>query len=123
MGFLFNNVCYPDMQTANTAECSLLTKSSIDSSGQLVQLSCFNAPVPTFPGMLPNGNGTYYMTKYTDGIFVSQYQVPASFYPECLHDGGVTLAYDYFLAAITFLCIVWGGKKLIQLFDNHHADS
>jgi hypothetical protein len=63
------------------------------------------------------------LCKRMNGGICTTVSQPWPVTPDCSHDGGVSLSYDYFLVGLTFICIVWGGKKLIQLFDHNHADS
>jgi hypothetical protein len=77
-------------------------------------LECVNAD---------NGASGFEMCSRTNGGTCTASVQPWPVLPSCDHSGGVSLSYDYFLVALTLLCAVWGGKKLIQLFDTNHADS
>lgn len=113
MGALFNNVCYPSQDLARQTVCSNFdVKNSV--STNLYTSECTST---VFNG------ATMSICKRTNGGACTTIAQPWPVTPVCDHDGGVGLSYDYFLASLAFLCIVWGGKKLIQLFDHHHADS
>ncbi len=98
---------------ARVSACSGVQASAIV-GGDLITAECTSSAF---------GGATMDICKRTNGGSCLSVASPWPATPDCAHDGGVTLSYDYFLAAITFLCVVWGGKKLIQLFDHHHADS
>lgn len=113
MGALFQNVCYPSPVEARTQACALFdVKNSVGAT--LYSNECTSS-VFTGPTMS--------ICKRTNGGACTTIAQPWPLTPACSHEGGVTLSYDYFLVVLAFLIIVWGGKKLIQLFDHHHADS
>jgi hypothetical protein len=113
MGSLFQNVCYPTQAQALTSACSVA--GSRNSVGADVFTSeCVSSD---------NGAGGFEMCNRVNGGTCASTAQPWPVLPSCDHDGGVSLSYDYFLVALALLCAVWGGKKLIQLFDTHHAES
>ena len=63
------------------------------------------------------------LCKRIDGGTCTTLSKPWPLTPACDHVGGVSLSYDYFLAALGLLALIWGAKKLIQLFNTHHAES
>jgi hypothetical protein len=112
MGALFNNVCYPSQDIARQNACSQFDlKNSVGENLYTNECSSVTFSEPMS------------ICKRTNGGACTTITQPWPAMPVCDHDGGVSLSSDYFLAALAFLCIVWGGKKLIQLFDHHHADS
>jgi hypothetical protein len=113
MGALFSNVCYPTQAIARAQVCSKFD-AKIMASTNLYTSECTSTDFTT---------ATMAICKRTNGGACTTVAQPWPVMAVCDHDGGVSLSYDYFLVALTFLCIVWGGKKLIQLFDHHHADS
>lgn len=112
MGALYKNVCYPDSVSARQAVCSDYVARSTD--GAVWSSSCTST---VFTG------STMSVELLMDGALNKSFTQAWPVTPDCDFEGGVSLAYDYFLVAITFLCIVWGGKKLLQLFDHSHADT
>lgn len=113
MGALYQNVCYPDQATARAQACSGFEARSVQ-GGDLYTAQCTST---AFDG------ATMDLCKRTNGSACTTVTQPWPQTPECSFEGGVSLSYDYFLAAIAFLVIVWGGKKLIQLFDNNTLES
>lgn len=63
------------------------------------------------------------LCKRIDGGSCATISKPWPVTPPCDYSGGVSLSYDYFLAALVLLAAIWGTKKLIQLFNTHHAES
>lgn len=113
MGAKFKDVCYPTQDDARQAACGSFT-ASVMATTNLYTSECTSTVYNT---------ATMAICKRTDGGACTTVSQPWPVTPACTHDGGVSLSYDYFLAGVTLLAIVWGGKKLIQLFDNHHAES
>lgn len=113
MGALFQNVCYPTQAMARAQACSGFDV-KVMATTNLYTSECTSTDF-TVANMS--------ICKRTNGGTCVTTSQPWPVTPTCDHDGGVTLSYDYFLASLTFLCIVWGGKKLVQLFDTHHAES
>ena len=113
MGTKFKDVCYPTQDDARQASCGSFG-ASVMSGSDLHTSEC--SSVSYSAAMMD-------ICKRTNGGVCTTIAQPWPNMPTCSHDGGVSLSYDYFLAGITLLAIVWGGKKLIQLFDNHHAES
>jgi hypothetical protein len=113
MGALFQNVCYPTQEMARVSACSG------SHSQSLIGTDVFTSECTSsdFTG------ATMELCKRTNGGACVTVTSPWPSTPLCDHAGGVTLSYDYFLVALAFLCVVWGGKQLIKLFDHHHADS
>lgn len=112
MGNLVNNVCYPTIQEARKAYCSTFDLSQMEGT------SFYTATCNSTAFSTANMN---VCVRLNGGGCLTRTQ-PYPTMPTCDHDGGITLAYDWFIASIAFLVIVWGGKKLIQLFDTHHLE-
>jgi len=110
MGYLYRDVCYPKQADARQVACSKFD-AKVMVSTNLYTAEC-TSTVYTGANMS--------ICKRTNGGACTTVSPPWPTMPTCAHDGGVSLSYDYFLAAITVLAAVWGGKKLIQLFDVHH---
>lgn len=113
MGSKFKDVCYPSLSDARGAACSNFGGSSLVGA-DLFTAECVTTEYTARAMSIckrMNGGACETITQAWPNT------------PDCTHDGGVSLSYDYFLAGITLLAIVWGGKKLIQLFDFHHAES
>ena len=113
MGALFQNVCYPTQAIARAQACSNVDV-KVMATTNLYTTECTSTDFTT-------ANMT--LCKRTNGGTCTTVAQPWPVTSVCTHDGGVTLAYDWFLASIAFLCIVWGGKKLIQLFDHNTIES
>lgn len=113
MGALFQNVCYPTQEMARVSACSGFQSSALVGT-DLVTAECTSSVFTT---------ATMELCKRTNGGACVTVASPWPATPLCDHEGGITLSYDYFLAVLAFLCIAWGGKRLIALFDHHHADS
>ena len=111
MGSKYLDVCYPTAELAQSEVCSRAQSSNmVGSDVYTSECESFTASTLVFKNQ-KNGVTTTSSTR----------AMPA--FQSCAHDGGVGLSYDYFLACITVLCAVWGGKQLIKLFDQHHAES
>jgi len=111
MGALYKNVCYSNQDYARAEACSDFS-SNVMATTNLYTSECTST---VFTGTTMN------ICKRTNGGTCTTITQPWPQTPSCAHDGGVTLAYDWFLASIAFLVICWGGKKLIQLFDHEHV--
>lgn len=107
MGALFQNVCYPTQEMARVQACSKVDV-KVMSTTNLYTTECTSATFTT-------ANMT--LCKRINGGACTNVSQPWPVTPACAHDGGVTLAYDWFLASMVFFCIVYGGKRLISLFD------
>lgn len=113
MGALYQNVCYPSQETARVHVCSGFDLKALQGA-DVITTQCTSI---AFDGLAMD------LCKRTNGGTCTTLQQPWPLTPECAHDGGVTLAYDWFVASIAFLCIVWGGKKLIDLFNTNSLDT
>lgn len=113
MGALFNNVCYDTQYQARAQACSGFD-SKVMATTNLYTSECTST---TFTA------ATMSICKRTNGGACTTVAQPWPVTPVCDYNGGVTLAYDWFLASITFLVIVWGGKKLINLFSTPTIDT
>ena len=113
MGFLNNNICYPTIAQARQNQCNSFYQTQLQGTS-IYTATCDSTTFTTANMSICvrlNGGGCLTRTE------------PYPPMPTCDHDGGVTLAYDWFLASITFLIIVWGGKQLIKLFTTHHNET
>ena len=110
MGALYKNVCYPTQDQARLEHCSQAGTSILVTTNMYTS-ECTST---VFTG------ATMSICKRTNGGACTVQTQPWPLTPACAHDGGVSLAYDWFIASIVFLVICWGGKKLIQLFDHEH---
>lgn len=108
MGAQFNNVCYPTEAAARQEACARFD-AKVMATTNLYTSECTSA---VFTGTTMN------ICKRTNGGTCTTITQPWPVTPACTHDGGITLAYDWFLGSVALLVIAYGGKKLIQLFDN-----
>jgi hypothetical protein len=108
MGALFQNVCYPDALTAKQSLCSGVYSSTLQGA-DIYSSECATTDF---------SDVAMTVCKRTNGSTCATVSQPWPTLPDCSFEGGVSLAYDWFLASITFVVIVWGGRKLIQLFDH-----
>ena len=113
MGYQYQNVCYPDQQTARVTACAQFDAKTIF-SGDLITAECVSTDF-TGPDMT--------LCKRTNGGTCATVSQPWPITATCDHDGGVSLAYDWFLASMAFFCIVYGSKRLMDLFDKPHIES
>ena len=109
MGSLYKGVCYPDLQSAQREVCSAQSQTwgvtdTVFSATCSVEQSDENRIV-----VYLKKNGETY------NYFKQEYPV----FAECDHTGGSGLAYEWFLVAMGLLVVVWGGKQLLRLFENH----
>lgn len=112
MGALYQNVCYPTQEAARAHACSSFDVRAMQGA-DLYTTQCNSTAFDTTAMDL---------CKRTNGGICATVSQPWPPTPECSHDGGVSLSYDWFLASIAFLVVCWGGKKLIQLFDTNTID-
>lgn len=113
MGALFQNVCYPTQEVARAQACSTFD-AKVMATTNLYTSECTST---VFTGATMN------ICKRTNGGACTTVTQPWPTMSACDHSGGVSLSYDYFLAALVLLAVIWGSKKLIQLFNTHHAES
>lgn len=106
MGYLFKNVCYPTQDAARAQACATFD-AKVMATTNLYTSECTST---AFTG------ATMTVCKRTNGGACTNVSPPWPVTPPCDYEGGVTLAYDYFLAALGFLVVVWGSKKLMELF-------
>jgi hypothetical protein len=112
MGAQFNNVCYPTEAAARQEACARFD-AKVMATTNLYTSECTST---VFTGT------TMAICKRTNGGTCTTINQPWPVTPACTHDGGITLAYDWFLGSVALLAIAYGGKKLIQLFDNTTTD-
>jgi hypothetical protein len=113
MGALYQNVCYPTQEAARVQACSTFD-AKVMATTNLYTSECTST---VFTG------ATMAICKRTNGGACTTVTPPWPVTPACDHDGGVSLAADWFLASIAFLAICYGGKRLIQLFDRNTVDA
>lgn len=112
MGFLHSNVCYSSLESARSVAAASFEARS------MVGADLFTAEVVS-SGLDP----AMTICKRQNGGACVLVDQPWPVMADCDYAGGVSLSYDYFLVAITLLLTVWGGKKLLQLFDTAHNES
>jgi len=110
MGALYQNVCYPSIEQARLSACQNFNVNTL-SGENVYSAECVSSDFT---------ESQMTICKRTNGGTCTVISSPWPSTPDCLHDGGVSLSYDYFLLALPVLCVIFGGKKLIQLFDHHH---
>lgn len=113
MGALYKNVCYPTQSLARQESCTQFDSKNM--VGANLYTSECTSTVYTTANMA--------ICKRTNGGVCTTVAQPWPFTPSCSHDGGVSLAYDWFLASMALVAVVWGGKKLIQLFEHNTVES
>jgi hypothetical protein len=113
MGALFNNVCYPTQDIARQQACATFD-AKVMATTNLYTTECTST---TYTAT------TMTLCKRTNGGTCTNISQPWPVTPACDYDGGVTLAYDWFLASVAFVVICWGGKKLINLFNTDTVQS
>jgi hypothetical protein len=113
MPALYKNVCYPTVEAARQEACSSFD-TKVMATTNLYTSECTSTVFNT-------ANMT--ICKRTNGGTCANVSQPWPVTPNCTYDGGVTLAYDWFLASIALVITVWGGRKLIQLFDQPTTES
>lgn len=109
MGYLYKNVCLPTLEQAQLNECQDFTNVSYVGS-DIYRHTC------------QPSQGGYSVVTELNGTVTQTIPLSAIDYPTCDYVGGVGISYDYFLLALVLLSVIWGGKKLIQLFEFHHVD-
>lgn len=113
MGALFQNVCYADQVEARKQACSTFD-TKVMATTNLYTSECTST---VYTG------ATMAICKRTNGGNCTTVNQPWPVTPACDYDGSINLAVDWFYASIAFVCIVWGGKKLVQLFDHNTVES
>ena len=113
MGALYQNVCYPSEVEARKQVCASVDVKTMDTTN-LYTTECTSTVYTTADMSL---------CKRTNGGNCTTQSQPWPVTPACAHDGGISLATDWFYASITLVCIVWGGRKLIKLFDYNTIDT
>lgn len=113
MGALFQNVCYPTQEAARQQACARFD-AKVMATTNLYTTECTST---TFTGT------TMALCKRTNGGACTTVNQPWPVTPPCAYDGGVTLAYDWFLASMAFVVVAWAGKQLINLFTNDTVQS
>lgn len=107
MGALFRDTCYPTQEIARAQACAMFD-AKVMASSNLYTSECTST---VFTG------ATMAICRRTNGGNCTTSNQPWPITPACEHDGGVSLSLDYFYAALAFLVVVWGLKRLLQLFD------
>lgn len=107
MGALYRDTCYPTQDQARAQACATFDAKVMQST-VLYTAECTST---VFSGAAMS------ICKRTNGGACTTVNQPWPVTPACDHDGGVTLSLDYFYAAMAFLVVVWGLKRLLQLFD------
>jgi hypothetical protein len=107
MGALFKGVCYPSQEQARAEACTQFD-AKVMATTNLYTTECTST---VFTGV------TMALCKRTNGGTCAVVNQPWPVTPACDHDGGVSLSLDYFYAALGFIVVVWGLKRLLQLFD------
>lgn len=113
MGFLFQNVCYPSDTLAKQAACS----GAGGVWGQNTTVLTTECTNTTFTAT------TMTMCRRSNGGTCTTFTQPYPAFSSCTFDGGPAYAMDWLYVAMAVLVIVWGGKRLINLFDSPHAES
>lgn len=112
MGYLHKGVCYPAQVDARVAACSDYPLTWGDAAG-LHSVQC--------SATIDFSSTSMTLTRTTDGASPVTIVQPWPTQPDCNFSGSTDLAYDWMGAALLLLAIVWGGKRLINLFDQHHT--
>lgn len=112
MGALLNNVCYPTQTDARMEHCARFD-AKVMATTNLYTSECTST---VYTG------ATMAICKRANGGACTTIAQPWPVTPACDYSGGVTLATDWFLASFAFVCIVYGGRKLVQLFDTSPID-
>ena len=108
MGALFKGVCYPTEAEAQTQACSSAFF-SFGSGADVHTSQCVGLQT-----------GAMQMQRLTNGTLSSSYLQTLPPLPECSYDGGVSMALEFFGAALALLVVVWCGRKLAAVFWKNH---
>lgn len=111
MGSLYKGICYPTLIDAKNNICSTFSGSSLTVENNVSTYSCSFEYIQ---------NDRMIVFKYLDGIEVGYAKLDWPQVPDCDFAGTSDLAYEWFIIALSFLVVVWGGKQLLKLFDVHH---
>lgn len=111
MGFLHKGICYPTQADARVSACSDYPVTWGDGSS-VHSLQC--------SASIDFAASTMTLTRTTDGASPVTIVQPWPTQPECNFAGSTDFAADWFAVALLFLAVVWGGKKLIGIFDQPH---
>lgn len=106
MGALYRNTCYATQADARAEICASFD-AKVMATTNLYTSECTST---VFTGATMN------ICKRTNGGACTNQTQPWPVTPTCNYEGGTTLAYDYFLGALGFLVVVWGSRKLMELF-------
>lgn len=109
MGNLYKGVCYPELLNAKLEACS--AQSLVWGVNQTFYSSQCEASQSS-------GNFMMIVLK-KDGKTFNTLKQDYPTFSQCDHTGTSGLAYEWFLMAMGLLVIVWGGKQLLRLFENH----
>lgn len=110
MGALFRNVCYQSQEDARAQACNTFD-SKVMVSANLYTSECTST---AYTG------ATMTICKRTNGGACTNVSQPWPVTPSCDYAGGSTLALDWFYVLVVVLCLVYGIKRLIALFDAPH---
>lgn len=113
MGALYRDTCYPTQEAARAQACATFD-AKVMATTNLYTTECTST---VFTG------ATMSLCKRTNGGACTSITQPWPVTPACDHDGGVSLSLDYFYAVLALFVVVWGLKKLLQLFDRPHVES
>ncbi len=108
MGYSHKGICYPTEQQAETAYCESWTQTGLSSTGDLISSRCTGV------------SGGVATVERLNGATIATVNVPAPTFAPCEHDGGVSMALDYWYLALGFCAVLWGAKQLHNLFRGRH---
>lgn len=104
MGYSFRGICHTLKIEADTAFCESLTISGLQSNGAFMSQSCESLT-----------DTTATISKILDTVTSSQ-TVALPSYLVCAHDGGSSLALEYFGLGIGLLAVIFAAKRIQHIF-------
>lgn len=110
MGYLHQGVCYPELPQARREVCGQASQ-QWQSGSTIYTSSCTSTDFNT---------DSMTVCRRADGGACNTVAIPYPSFPSCDHSAGADLAYDWGIAAIAILVVIYGGKQLMRLFEVHH---
>lgn len=111
-GSLYKSVCFSDIALAKAAQCSDQGISAINPADGTVFVSRCEGADST--------NDIMYSLVFKNGALANSMKIPYPTFPDCVYDGGASMAVDYFGAVLSALVVIALAARLKQIFWKNH---